>query len=909
MIHNVLVFYSLALICLGNVQAFGQIEGQAFKCEIISVRSDQGTNNGGLELRVLGGKLPYRVTIQSKVYIQNDSVFNCNDLACGDYDVLISDSSGKKITKGISIPFVFQENISVCLGQKIYLRSNQACLQNSEPLFIDYRVDPRDTFYLLKHQTVVYEPIREGEYTVVVLGENGETVVKYKVDVSFCQDFDGDGVCDSRDNCIETFNPDQSDVDSNGIGDKCDNLENDFDGDGHIDFSDRCPKSANNGDKDKDGVCDHMDNCRFKYNPEQLDSDGDGIGDVCDNDNDDIDADNLTNQNDPCPLDAANSDIDKDGVCDYLDNCPLIYNPDQSDYDADGLGDPCDPLGNDLDKDGYYDRDDLCPSHVINIDRDGDFVCDFFDNCPYIYNPGQSDLDGDGVGDLCDENISHEGMTDVDGDGFPDLLDNCPDVANSDQLDQNMDGIGDACDSKYFDADEDYVHNIDDNCPRIANPDQEDIDNDGIGDACESLADDYDADGIRDRSDNCPRHYNPNQEDFDKDGIGDPCDREWFENYYDIINDDADGFRDCKYEKCHTKYEIITVSECKDSCRVIRSDYSSNSDSLIYRWYLDGVQVGESDKLEVCPNVNSVYVGLVFNSEGDFLRRKIYSVQVKRNLIIREKYKTKNVEHLILKPTEIDETIAWFKKQKDGSLEKLSEKFYLKVDVPGRYVVAGENIFGCGFTTTFDILDEDIPESNSNNKKSPKAHTETHKDELIDFFDENNFLQVPVNVSKVSLDNGRETEFRLHFDGKVKYFNVEGQYVYPEEIFELLKERFAEFRDVDLHGIISDNQSVKTGEVNLVETYEMIERSKDGLGVWMHISQHPTKEDAGVLFVKCSYKQYGTFPSSQSHEDYIYDILKQVLSDNSKKNFNSKSEQLLYLAMLNLLAGEAVDGF
>ena len=37
-----------------------------------------------------------------------------------------------------------------------------------------------------------------------------------------CVDTDGDGVCDSADNCPLVYNPDQKDTDGDGIGDACD---------------------------------------------------------------------------------------------------------------------------------------------------------------------------------------------------------------------------------------------------------------------------------------------------------------------------------------------------------------------------------------------------------------------------------------------------------------------------------------------------------------------------------------------------------------------------------------------------------------------------------------------------------------------------------------------------------------
>ncbi len=62
-------------------------------------------------------------------------------------------------------------------------------------------------------------------------------------------------------------------------------------------------------------------------------------------------------------------DADADGLLDSADNCPADYNPAQGDMDGDGLGDVCDP---DNDNDGVLDADDQCstseldPTVVIN---------------------------------------------------------------------------------------------------------------------------------------------------------------------------------------------------------------------------------------------------------------------------------------------------------------------------------------------------------------------------------------------------------------------------------------------------------------------------------------------------------------------------------------------------------------
>lgn len=103
-------------------------------------------------------------------------------------------------------------------------------------------------------------------------------------------------------------------------------------------------------DGDGDGIADSRDNCPVDANADQADLDGDGIGDICD---DDIDGDGA----------------EEEGI----DNCPLVANSDQANFDGDKDGDVCDT---DDDNDEVGDGDDECEKTKADAKPNGDKTYD-----------------------------------------------------------------------------------------------------------------------------------------------------------------------------------------------------------------------------------------------------------------------------------------------------------------------------------------------------------------------------------------------------------------------------------------------------------------------------------------------------------------------------------------------------
>ena len=136
-------------------------------------------------------------------------------------------------------------------------------------------------------------------------------------------------------------------------------------------------------DSDSDSLRDSIDNCPNVSNPDQLNTDGDGQGDVCD------------------------ADDDNDTIPDVSDNCPLVANTNQADCNHNGIGDAC---------------ENFVDCNSTNLP----------DSCD-ITNGTSNDADSNGVPDECqlDCNLNH----------LPDSWE----ISTGRVPDYNADGIPDSC--------------------------------------------------------------------------------------------------------------------------------------------------------------------------------------------------------------------------------------------------------------------------------------------------------------------------------------------------------------------------------------------------------------------------------------------------------------------------------
>lgn len=94
---------------------------------------------------------------------------------------------------------------------------------------------------------------------------------------------------------------------------------------------------------------------------------------------------------------SFNNDYDCDGIDNAQDSCPTTYNPQQKDYDKDGIGDVCDDdVDNEWIKNPIGIVDDNWNVNIALWTTD-------MDNCLFVVNKDQADTNGNWIGDACEQ--------------------------------------------------------------------------------------------------------------------------------------------------------------------------------------------------------------------------------------------------------------------------------------------------------------------------------------------------------------------------------------------------------------------------------------------------------------------------------------------------------------------------
>ncbi len=213
-------------------------------------------------------------------------------------------------------------------------------------------------------------------------------------------DNDSDGLGNVCDNCPDDHNPGQDGGDSDDVGDVCDNCPDtpntsqaNGDTDELGDACDNCDFVDNPNQLDEDGdlLGDACDNCHFISNSPTQSVCISGAVTPC------------TAHDDCDPTPGYGVCAFGLGVCDSQDGNPCMKDGDCTDTScllgicvAGEYATVCTPWGTEC-------GGGVCAPSQGDNDSDGqDDVGDLCDNCPDAYNPNQADYNNNGLGDVCD---------------------------------------------------------------------------------------------------------------------------------------------------------------------------------------------------------------------------------------------------------------------------------------------------------------------------------------------------------------------------------------------------------------------------------------------------------------------------------------------------------------------------
>lgn len=283
---------------------------------------------------------PWNVLAQTNdLYLAPENVSLSDDTVVHGQAVRIYATVGNSSTNDLlgSVQFV-NETTGATIGSD---QAVSVIAQGTDTVFVDWKGEA-GTHTI---RVTVYPWENEGDDT-------GNNTVRFTTTVDY--DYDGDGVGNAQDpnddnddtpdteDAFPYDNSESKDTDGDGIGD---NADPDNDNDGILDETDQMPENPNeSSDADADGVGDNAD----------TDDDNDGISD---------ETETQETQTDP-----LKPDTDGDGYNDGEDAFPLDEK-EWIDTDGDGIGNQADP--ND-DNDDLNDNEDSQPENhgpVIHIER------------------------------------------------------------------------------------------------------------------------------------------------------------------------------------------------------------------------------------------------------------------------------------------------------------------------------------------------------------------------------------------------------------------------------------------------------------------------------------------------------------------------------------------------------------